>query len=70
VLAIKGYQTAYDDSYTAKIVGGDAYNYIINAARGTAQVCIGIVCSGIAVTLALFASIAGQRDIVKRLSLK
>ena len=31
---IGGY-TVYDDSYNARIVGGDAYNFIIYATRGT-----------------------------------
>jgi hypothetical protein len=61
VFAFKGYNTLYDDSYAAKIVGGDAYNYIIYAGRGTALICMGIVFSVIGVTFAVFASIVNQR---------
>jgi hypothetical protein len=37
-----------------KVVGGDAYNFIIYATRGTALVCIGIVCAVLSVTFAIF----------------
>ena len=56
-LAIKGLYTLYDDSFSARIVGGDAYNFIIYAGRGTAQVCAGIVSAVIGATLAIFALI-------------
>jgi hypothetical protein len=55
VLAYLGWATVFDESYKARIVGGDAYNYIISAGRGTAYACIGIVCALAAVTFALFA---------------
>ena len=38
-----GISTLYDNSYSAQIVGGDAYNFIIYATQGTAIVCGGIV---------------------------
>lgn len=38
-----GLDILYTDSYSEKIVGGDAYNYIIYATRGTAWVCSGII---------------------------
>jgi hypothetical protein len=53
-----GWYTLYDDSYKAKVVGGDAYNFIIYATRGTAMVCIGIVCAVLSVTFAVFAHMA------------
>ena len=55
VFAGKGWYTLYDDSYNARIVGGDAYNFIIYATRGTALVCIGIVSAVLSVTFAVFA---------------
>lgn len=44
-LALAGYGLGvmYEDSYSARIVGGDAYNYMIYAARGTGWICAGIV---------------------------
>ena len=48
ITAIYGLQMMYDNSYSAKIVGGDAYNYIIHATRGTAWVCAGILSSVLA----------------------
>jgi hypothetical protein len=58
IFAGKGWYTLYDNSYDARIVGGDAYNYIIYATRGTALVCIGIVCAVLSVTFAVFAQMA------------
>ena len=55
VFAGIGWHTVYDDSYNARIVGGDAYNFIIYATRGTALVCIGIVCAILSVTFAVLA---------------
>ena len=55
VFAGKGWYTIYDNSDAARIVGGDAYNFIIYATRGTALVCIGIVCAVLSVTFAIFA---------------
>jgi hypothetical protein len=55
VFAGKGWYTLYDDSYNARVVGGDAYNFIIYATRGTALVCVGIVCAVLSVTFAVFA---------------
>lgn len=61
VFAGKGWYTVYDNSYSAQIVGGDAYNFIIYATRGTALVCVGIVCAILSVTFALFARMARQK---------
>ncbi len=41
--AYYGLNLMYDDSYSNKVVGGDAYNFIIYAARGTAYVSTGVV---------------------------
>lgn len=38
----------------ARIVGGDAYNYIIGAERGTAIVCVGILFAVISLILAIY----------------
>ena len=57
IFAGKGWYTLYDNSSDARIVGGDAYNFIIYATRGTAWVCIGIVCAVLSVTFAVFAHI-------------
>jgi len=38
-----GLDSLYNDSYERKVVGGDAYNFIIYATRGTAWVCSGII---------------------------
>lgn len=56
----KGWYTVYDNSYSAQIVGGDAYNFIIYATRGTALICIGIVCAVLSVTFSVFANIANK----------
>jgi hypothetical protein len=58
LFAGKGWYTLYDDSYRAKVVGGDAYNFIIYATRGTALVCVGIVCAVLSVTFSVFAHMA------------
>ena len=34
--------------FPSEIVGGDAYNYIIGAARGTGLICIGLVAAVLA----------------------
>jgi len=57
IFAGKGWYTVYDNSYDAKMVGGDAYNFIIYATRGTALVCVGIVCAVLSVTFAIFGHI-------------
>jgi len=45
----------YDsDTSSSKIVGGDAYNYIIIAARGTGLICCGIVSALVAVTVSIW----------------
>lgn len=54
--SIYGVYTLYNNNYSARIVGGDAYNYIIYATRGTAWVCVGIVSAIIGLTLAVFAN--------------
>ncbi|MEK7724187.1 MAG: hypothetical protein AAB336_07565 [Acidobacteriota bacterium] len=53
---IYGVRTVYNNDYSAKIVGGDAYNFIIYATRGTVWVCVGIVSSVIGLTFAVFAN--------------
>jgi len=53
---IFGVYTLYNNSYDARIVGGDAYNFIIYATRGTAWICVGIVCAIIGLTFAVFAN--------------
>ncbi len=52
-LAMYGLRTIYDNSYSQQVVGGDAYNYIIYATRGTAFICAGIVSAVLSVTAAL-----------------
>jgi hypothetical protein len=54
VFAGVGLHTVYNDAYDAHVVGGDAYNFIIYATRGTGLVCIGIVCAVLSVTFAIF----------------
>lgn len=54
VFAGVGWYTVYNNAYDARIVGGDAYNFIIYATRGTALVCVGIVCAVLIVTFAIF----------------
>ena len=51
VFGLAGWNAAYKD---AQVVGGDAYNYIIGAGRGTAIVGIGIICALISVVFAVF----------------
>ncbi|HEX5708237.1 MAG TPA: hypothetical protein VFX96_13120 [Pyrinomonadaceae bacterium] len=63
--AYKGYTTLYDDSYNAKVVGGDAYNFIIYAGRGTAMVCIGIISALIGVAFSVFAAIDKLRQLAE-----
>jgi hypothetical protein len=58
VFAGVGWYTVYNDTYNARIVGGDAYNFIIYATRGTALVCVGIVCAVLSVTFSIFAHTA------------
>lgn len=60
VFAGVGWYTVYNDTYSAKVVGGDAYNFIIYATRGTALVCVGIVCAVLSVTFSIFAHTARQ----------
>ena len=38
IFAVTGWYTVYNDSYSARVVGGDAYNFIIYATRGTALI--------------------------------
>src|SRR4030095_6688482 len=62
VFAGTGWYTVYDNSSDARIVGGDAYNFIIYATRGTAIVCIGLVCAVLSVTFAVFAHMRTNSD--------
>jgi len=39
----------------SRIVGGDAYNYIIGAMRGVGWICLGVLCDVLACALLLFA---------------
>lgn len=55
ILAGKGLYTVYDNSYSARIIGGDAYNFIIYATRGTALICSSIVCAVLSVAFAIYA---------------
>jgi hypothetical protein len=41
-------------SSDANVVGGDAYNYIISAGRGTRRICVGILCALVSVVFAIF----------------
>ena len=56
-----GINLMYDDSYGNQVVGGDAYNFIIYATRGTAYVCTGIVFAIVSVTVALVANRASPQ---------
>ena len=48
-----GLNLMYDDSYSNRVVGGDAYNFIIYATRGTAYVGAGIVFAVLSTTFAV-----------------
>jgi hypothetical protein len=50
-----GIYKVYDNSLSSKIVGGDAYNFIIYATRGTALVCVGITSAVISLVFINFA---------------
>lgn len=52
IFVVFGLHTIYTYTDTSKIVGGDAYNYIIIGVRGLAWICTGIVT---AILAALFA---------------
>ena len=54
---------SYEGNYSAHVVGGDAYNFIILAARGTGLVCAGIVCGLLGNAFLLFAMMEGNRKI-------
>lgn len=58
LLVIVGFDTmmTYDSGYGSsdKIVGGDAYNYIIRSNRGVGMVCAGIASAVVSTTLGLF----------------
>lgn len=58
--SIYGVYTLYNNDISARIVGGDAYNFIIYATRGTAWVCVGIVNAILGLTFAMFANIANN----------
>jgi len=51
VIGVKGCAYAQTD---ARIVGGDAYNYIIGAGQGTAIVCVAIIFALVGVIFAIF----------------
>jgi hypothetical protein len=50
-----GLTRSYSTDYSSRIVGGDAYNYIIYATRGTALVCAGVACAVLSATFTLLA---------------
>lgn len=63
--AFHGIQLMYDNSWGQRVVGGDAYNFIIYATRGTAYVGCGIVAallSLLALGLALLGAAPARRD--------
>lgn len=41
-------------SSDSRVVGGDAYNYIINAGRGTGKICAGVFFALVSVVIAIF----------------
>lgn len=49
-----GLKEMYSYGYDDKIVGGDAYNYIIIAARGTGLICAGVLSSVIGLTMGVY----------------
>lgn len=57
-LSYRGLTITYDDSYSAQVVGGDAYNHIIYATRGTAWVGSGIVSAVLGATSAVLAQLS------------
>ena len=57
IFGFVGLRTLYDDSYTARVVGGDAYNFIIYATRGTAFICAGVISAVLSVTFSIFAKL-------------
>lgn len=61
-IAIYGINTMYNNSYDARVVGGDAYNYIIYATRGTAFVASGIISALFSVCFCIVGSNAAARD--------
>ena len=54
LLCVYGLYKTYAYGSDDKIVGGDAYNFIILASRGTAWVCAGIVSALIGVAIAIY----------------
>ena len=44
----------YEYGPADKVVGGDAYNFIIMASRGTGLICAGIVSALVGVAVAIF----------------
>ncbi|MCU6709288.1 hypothetical protein M6D81_11280 [Paenibacillus sp. J5C_2022] len=51
----------YDaDDMSTKIVGGDAYNYIIIGVRGVGIICVGIISALIATGMAIYDSKSGE----------
>jgi hypothetical protein len=54
LFAVFGVWEMYSYGESDKIVGGDAYNYTIIAARGTGLICCGIISALIAVTVSIW----------------
>ena len=64
-LCVKGFLVTYDESSSAKIVGGDAYNYIIYASRGAVWMGAGIASALLAIAIllgAVYGAIARYLD--------
>lgn len=61
ILTIYGLYKLYDNSYQSQIVGGDAYNYIIYATRGTAWICAGIVSALMTIATLLIGILKNQK---------
>lgn len=57
-----GIYKMYDNSYSAQIVGGDAYNFIIYATRATAWICAGICAAVLSIAFTLFAKFLSSKS--------
>lgn len=61
-----GLNTMYEYGDAQKIVGGDAYNYIIIANRGIGQICVGIVSAVIGSAFVLAGTLVTLKEEVLR----
>ncbi len=57
-----GLNTMYEYGDAQKIVGGDAYNYIIIANRGIGQVCVGIVSAVVGIGFVLVGTLVTLKE--------